>query len=407
MKLKHFIKIQFKSNYYLNNFILIYFQSLYSDVTIACGSEVFQAHQLVLSSCSNYFDSILQCVSTGKHPLVILTNIQPTIFRALLQFMYEGQVSVERMQVTDVLEAAKVLQVKELSLNKDERVPVDMHSKDKNSAGYKSVLMRHRKRKMISGICNPSKNDCHINNHSTFQHSTFNILPQSKKICQTRSNQEVGLVNINKAKSFSCCNELNDDDWNTIVSLTDRSRTSESASHAGSSDETVMFTYDLQKTPTKGRPLSLVRSGMLSNVKSNSELGSSESQAQTPNENPIDLTEDSCSSTDAINIEENSAVEPKNTSLTTNSPKSLSENVESNSSVDTVDFEQIAKDWKTSPEKEPFNSSSETVPLSPNSMFIESINQKTENLDDDCSTAGDVTPASSNLLDQSNSPQVM
>ncbi|CAG0884699.1 unnamed protein product [Darwinula stevensoni] len=84
------------------------------DVTIACGGQHFKAHKVVLSACSQYFRQLFKS-NPCQHPIVFMRDITPSELSALLQFMYNGQASIEQEKLPQLLQAAEALQVKGLA----------------------------------------------------------------------------------------------------------------------------------------------------------------------------------------------------------------------------------------------------------------------------------------------------
>ena len=89
-------------------------QEKYSDVTLACEGHFYKVHRLVLSICSDYFDAILE-QTPCKHPVLVLNNIKAEDLDSLLQYIYDGKVSVPEANLTRFLKAAGQLTVKGLS----------------------------------------------------------------------------------------------------------------------------------------------------------------------------------------------------------------------------------------------------------------------------------------------------
>lgn len=84
------------------------------DVTIAVDGHLLQAHKVILSICSPYFKKMFQ-INPCQHPIVVLRDVSHKAMRDLLQFMYHGEVSVKREDLTNFIGTAEVLQIKGLT----------------------------------------------------------------------------------------------------------------------------------------------------------------------------------------------------------------------------------------------------------------------------------------------------
>ncbi|XP_044754414.1 protein tramtrack, beta isoform-like isoform X3 [Coccinella septempunctata] len=84
------------------------------DVTLAMDGKFLQAHKVVLSICSPYFKEMFK-VNPCKHPIVILKGVGHEHMKDILEFMYLGEVSVLRENLTSFLRTAELLQVKGLT----------------------------------------------------------------------------------------------------------------------------------------------------------------------------------------------------------------------------------------------------------------------------------------------------
>lgn len=85
-----------------------------TDVTLACGGQVFETHKIMLCVCSSFFRSILTR-RPDKHPIVFLKDIHPKHLEQLLQYMYHGEINVLQEDLAPLVEAARCLQIKGLS----------------------------------------------------------------------------------------------------------------------------------------------------------------------------------------------------------------------------------------------------------------------------------------------------
>lgn len=92
---------------------LLFSESL-TDVTLACEGFSLKAHKAMLSACSPFFQTLF-AENSCQHPIVILKDFKFSELRAIVDFMYHGEVNVSREQLSSLLRAAEALQVKGLT----------------------------------------------------------------------------------------------------------------------------------------------------------------------------------------------------------------------------------------------------------------------------------------------------
>lgn len=95
------------------------FESLLStealvDVTLACDGLSLKAHKMVLSACSPFFQSLF-LENPCKHPIVIMKDMRYCDLKAIIDFMYRGEVNVSHDQLSALLKTAETLKVKGLA----------------------------------------------------------------------------------------------------------------------------------------------------------------------------------------------------------------------------------------------------------------------------------------------------
>ena len=84
------------------------------DVTLACDGLSLKAHKIVLSACSPFFQSLF-LENPCKHPIVILKDMKYTELKAIIEFMYHGEVNVAQEQLSALMKTAETLRVKGLA----------------------------------------------------------------------------------------------------------------------------------------------------------------------------------------------------------------------------------------------------------------------------------------------------
>ncbi|XP_041973190.1 uncharacterized protein LOC121728923 isoform X2 [Aricia agestis] len=86
----------------------------YVDCTLVVDDHVtFKAHRVVLAANSPYFQSILADVSMD-HCSIIFPGVKDFEMRALLEYMYTGEVNVTQAQIPRIMRVAEQLEVKGL-----------------------------------------------------------------------------------------------------------------------------------------------------------------------------------------------------------------------------------------------------------------------------------------------------
>ena len=80
------------------------------------------AHKLVLSACSPVLKSLLVNNPHHPHPLLYLRGIKQSELKAILKFMYFGEVRIYENRITDFANVANDLQVNDMNQEEEEEV---------------------------------------------------------------------------------------------------------------------------------------------------------------------------------------------------------------------------------------------------------------------------------------------
>lgn len=89
---------------------------IFTDVTLAVESGWnIKCHKMVLAACSTYFQNLFNDLSCA-HPIVVLQNVKEEEIKAILSYMYNGEVSVAQDQLPSLIKVAENLKVHNFSL---------------------------------------------------------------------------------------------------------------------------------------------------------------------------------------------------------------------------------------------------------------------------------------------------
>ncbi|KAB7501059.1 Broad-complex core protein isoform 6, partial [Armadillidium nasatum] len=86
-------------------------QNAFCDVTVCSRGNYFPAHRLILAAFSDYFKEILE-ETPCKHPFILVQNANGEDLKALLDFIYVGEISVESERMESFLKLAQNLEVR-------------------------------------------------------------------------------------------------------------------------------------------------------------------------------------------------------------------------------------------------------------------------------------------------------
>uniref|UniRef100_A0A8D8PZZ3 Protein bric-a-brac 1 n=2 Tax=Cacopsylla melanoneura TaxID=428564 RepID=A0A8D8PZZ3_9HEMI len=105
-------------NNYQSNLTNVFDQLLQSesfvDVTLACDGNSLKAHKMVLSACSPYFQNVLS-ENPCQHPIIILKDIRWFELKAVVEFMYKGEINVCQEDIAPLLQVAESLKIRGLA----------------------------------------------------------------------------------------------------------------------------------------------------------------------------------------------------------------------------------------------------------------------------------------------------
>ncbi|KAK9502395.1 hypothetical protein O3M35_011178 [Rhynocoris fuscipes] len=84
------------------------------DCSLYAEGQILKAHKVVLSACSPCFEKML-CVAEDKNPIIFLKDVKFLELKAMLDYMYRGEVNISQDQLDSFLKTAEALQIKGLT----------------------------------------------------------------------------------------------------------------------------------------------------------------------------------------------------------------------------------------------------------------------------------------------------
>jgi len=119
-----------------------------TDVTLICDDkEYIKAHKVVLSACSPVFKGIISHLPQNN-PVIYLRGIKHQELASILQFMYLGETTFYEDKIDEILNVAKILEIKEISNNQNDLKTNEKEDKSKKSLNLEefSKLLNAQKR---------------------------------------------------------------------------------------------------------------------------------------------------------------------------------------------------------------------------------------------------------------------
>jgi len=119
--------------------------SEFFDVTLCCdnGTDIVPAHKVILAACSPLFRKILSRQKNQQNPFLYLKGIHLKEMKAVLNFMYHGEVNVAQDSLNNFLAVAEELAVKGLT--------TDSKPAGTDTPAKKAVVSTKQKRSLPPG----------------------------------------------------------------------------------------------------------------------------------------------------------------------------------------------------------------------------------------------------------------
>jgi len=160
------------------------------DVTLASEGQFLRVHRLVLCACSQYFEEMLSYQS-DKHAIIFLKDIKFVDLKALVDYMYKGEVNVAQDQLSSFLNTAEALNVKGLAYKEDVDQPTPP-PKSRSSNSHSNVKHFHKKATEVA-IKDPSIPVVQMPEGSPIPNLNPSEAVKTKTTVKSQSNSEVPL----------------------------------------------------------------------------------------------------------------------------------------------------------------------------------------------------------------------
>ena len=87
----------------------------FSDVTLVCeeGQQV-QAHRVIISASSRWFEQVLKALRSNPHPLVYMRGVKKDDLDAVVNFIYNGETQIQKQSLDSFLQLARDLELRGL-----------------------------------------------------------------------------------------------------------------------------------------------------------------------------------------------------------------------------------------------------------------------------------------------------
>lgn len=190
----------------------------YCDVTLVCDNNFYHVHKLVLASCSEYFTLMLQN-TVDKHPLIVLADVNPKVLVSLLDYMYDGNVTILHSELPALLKAAGSYKIKGLvEIRLEDFSPVDVRplqndrntsdsniyvkkniSNSKRTLEYDNDVAAHKRLKADNNVVHSI--DAHIK-QEPLELSSISSQDESQNHMLSKNNTEISILQDSKPQQF-------------------------------------------------------------------------------------------------------------------------------------------------------------------------------------------------------------
>jgi hypothetical protein len=140
-----------------------------TDVSLMCDDGIIKAHRMVLSACSPYFKTLFDKMPNhfNYYPIVILKDTPINDLRAIIEFIYRGEVTVAQEQLESVIKNGESLQIKGL-------IDIEDNKHEDKDLTPGTTISRRRKRRRHRRKSTADENNKNSNDHEEDEDEDMN-----------------------------------------------------------------------------------------------------------------------------------------------------------------------------------------------------------------------------------------
>jgi len=181
----------------------------FTDVTLVCDDKIqFEAHRIILISCSKFFETILNSVTQMNDckPIIYLKGINHQELKSILEFMYIGEAKFSQERTSEFLQVATELELKSIGQNTENYNQKELQIVDKSMDLNKEFVFNEDK----SNKLNESNEQVTLNTYEcervNSEETNPQILENRNEInCQNRTQineqEEADIIQGNKSQN--------------------------------------------------------------------------------------------------------------------------------------------------------------------------------------------------------------
>lgn len=129
-----------------NQYELLRDEKTLTDITFVCEGRRIEAHKLILYACSPYFKALIEEDLSQKHLVFFFSDVKYEIMKAIIDYMYIGEVHIQNEFLKDFIRVAENLKIR--GLVKDLQSTSDKDEQSTSDSDSERVLQAEKKARL-------------------------------------------------------------------------------------------------------------------------------------------------------------------------------------------------------------------------------------------------------------------